>query len=470
MRVEPIQQGLWLRLLDFKGPELQRNRSPSHGGGSPARRDRSVTKQRARAVRQRFDVPLPHELWEHLFKIVSPGVLCNLRAACRAWRGCLDDPAADAVWEMAYQHEWCPGTGRGRNAFNGSWRSGFLARWWAYDRWGTRLPTVCTLMGKRAHSGTVTCVALGEFGAYSSEGTALSASDDGSIFLWRFMSGNHALATSPHTVAQQHHRQCQGEDVRCPQRAKQFHGHAGPVWCLWYDPDRDLLLSGGYDVTVKRWSLSGERCEATLRGHDGWVRSLEVLQDGRSAVSGGSDGLIKIWSLDTHQCLHSAGPPNNEARHSTHCLAAMEHQNVLLSGHSCLHHLLQWDLTTMQCQRSFVGHSADVYAVHAQGPASLLVSGSKDRTIRVWDSRTPDGRCASTLRAHTGAVLDLKLRGNRVVSASMDKTVRMWDIRQPHVPLATFEGHSEEVHCVDFRDRLVLSGSRDTSLKVWTVV
>merc|ERR1719436_1194165 len=117
---------------------------------------------------------------------------------------------------------------------------------------------------------------------------------------------NHGL------VAQQHHRQCQG----LSQRVKQFYGHAGPVWCLWFDPDRDLLLSGGYDETVKLWSLSGERCEATLRGHDGWVRSLQVMQGGRVAVSGGSDGILKLWDLETLQCLQSAGPPNGDPRHS----------------------------------------------------------------------------------------------------------------------------------------------------------
>jgi len=403
---------------------------------------------------------------------VPPGVLCTLRAACRTWRERLDNPDADGLWEAAYRREWRDhGSGWHLEAAN-TWRLRFLARWWAHERWGARLPTVCTLMGKKAHGGgTVTCVALGECGVNSGEGTALSASDDGSLFLWRFSRpGSHALAGSPHAVAQQHHRQCQGGDVRCPQRAKHFYGHAGPVWCLWFDPEQDLLLSGGYDATVKLWSLSGERCEATLRGHDGWVRSLEVMQAGRSVVSGGSDGLLKFWSLETLQCLRSSGPPNSDPRHSTHCLAAIEQQEALLSGHSGLRHLLRWDLATMQSSASFVGHDDDIYAAHADGPSSLLVTGSKDRTVRVWDTRAPNATCVSTLRAHTGAVLDLKLRGNRIVSASMDKTVRMWDIREPQAPLATLEGHSAEVHCVDFRDRMVLSGSRDTSLKVWTVV
>jgi len=258
--------------------------------------------------------------------------------------------------------------------------------------------------------------------------------------------------------------------VRCPQRSKQFHGHAGPVWCLWFDQDQDRLLSGGYDATVKLWSLSNERVEATLRGHEGWVRSLAVMQAGRTVVSGSSDGILKIWNLDSLQCLHTTTAPNGDPRHSTECLASADERRMLVSGHSGMRHLLHWDIETSQHTESFVGHEGDVYALHAHGPSSLLISGSKDRTIKVWDTRAPSEGCVSTLRAHTGAVLDLKLRGNRVVSASMDKTVRMWDIREPSVPLATFEGHSAEVHCVDFRDRMVLSGSRDTSLKVWTVV
>jgi len=474
MRVEPIPQGHWLQLLEGQCPELQRKRAGSRGG-PPSRREPSVVRQRPATARERLSEPLPQELWEAVFRVVPPGVLCTLRAACRAWRSRLDDPAADFLWEAAYLREWCDHSSRWASKRHAdaanTWRLRFLARWWAHKRWGMRLPTVCTLMGKKAHGGTVTCVALGECGAESGEGTALSASDDGSLFLWRFSrSGSNTLAGSPHTVAQQHHRQCQGGDVRCPQRAKQFYGHAGPVWCLCFDPDQDVLLSGGYDATVKLWSLSSERCEATLRGHDGWVRSLAVLQAGRSVVSGGSDGLLKFWSLETQQCVHSSGPPNNDPRYSTHCLASMEHQGALLSGHSGLRHLLRWDLATMQARESFSGHDDDVYAIHAECPSSLLVSGSKDRCVRVWDAREPHGCCVGTLRGHTGAVLDLKLRGNRIVSASMDKTVRMWDIREPRTPLATLEGHSAEVHCVDFRDRMVLSGSRDTSLKVWTVV
>jgi len=420
---------------------------------------------------QGLSEPLPEELWEPVFGIVSPGALLAFRAACLAFRKRLDDPNCEPLWRAAYLSEWRDNTS-GRRACEQAvelWRHRFLARWWAHELWSTRLPTVSTLMGRKAHGGTVTCLALGECGVDADEGFAVSASDDSSLFLWRFAcNGSRKRSGSP-GVAQQHHRQSH-YDFRCPQRSKQFHGHAGPVWCLWFNPEQDRVLSGGYDATIKSWSLSNERCEASLRGHGGWVRSLDVMRSGSIVVSGCSDGTLKIWNLESLQCLHTTQSPHNDARHSVECLTAIDEQRTFISCHSGLRHLLRWDIETSQHTESFEGHEADVYAVHADGPSALLVSGSKDRTIKVWDTRTQSSSSIQTLRAHSAAVLDLKLRGNRIVSASRDKTVRMWDIRLPSVPLATFEGHSAEVYCVDFRDRMVLSGSRDTSLKIWTVV
>eukprot|EP00403_Amphidinium_massartii_P018832 CAMPEP_0178424496 /NCGR_PEP_ID=MMETSP0689_2-20121128/28239_1 /TAXON_ID=160604 /ORGANISM="Amphidinium massartii, Strain CS-259" /LENGTH=500 /DNA_ID=CAMNT_0020046133 /DNA_START=26 /DNA_END=1528 /DNA_ORIENTATION=+ len=500
MRIEPIPSMLWRRLpgplslepqheahsaehrsasLGSKSAPVQYRRSSSScvppktqsraSSGSCNRAAKSQARRPTLRVALRKHLEsLPPELWQPIFWFASPGTLCALRAGCKAWRGCLDDAQAEALWEAAYVSEW-----RNRHFQGGEcmWRVRFISRWWAYGRWGSRVATECTLMGKKAHSGTVTCLALGDCGANSGEGSALSASDDGSLLLWRFSNaGSRAASGTSGAMAQQHHRQCKGGDIRCPQRAKNFYGHAGPVWCLWYDPDGDLICSGGYDATVKLWSLSSERCEATLRGHDAWVRGLDVMQSRRILVSGGSDGALKFWSLASLQCLNSTGPPNNDSRHSTLCLSAVDGRDVVYSGHSELPHLIRWDLGTARPFETCQGHSGDIYAIHGDEPESLLASASKDRTIRVWDMHQDGGKCVSVLKGHTGAVLDLRLRGNRIVSASMDKTVRMWDIRQPKAPITTLEGHSEQVHCVDFRDRMVISGSRDTSLKVWSVV
>lgn len=52
----------------------------------------------------------------------------------------------------------------------------------------------------------------------------------------------------------------------------------------------------------------------------------------------------------------------------------------------------------------------------------LIVSGSTDRTIRVWDIAT--GTCLHTLYGHTSTVRCLALHGDIIVSGSRDATVR----------------------------------------------
>ena len=51
-------------------------------------------------------------------------------------------------------------------------------------------------------------------------------------------------------------------------------------------------------------------------------------------------------------------------------------------------------------------------------------SGSGDRTLRVWNVRT--GECTHTLRGHTDLVLCVAFDGTTIVSGSYDSTVRIW--------------------------------------------
>merc|ERR1712046_3478 len=126
---------------------------------------------------------------------------------------------------------------------------------------------------------------------------------------------------------------------------------------------------------------------------------------------------------------------------------------------------VDWDLETA-AQRGAVGnHTADIYALDADGP--VTATASKDRTVQIWDTRV--GRAVAVLREHMGSVLDVRLRHYRVVSASLDKTVKMWDLRTPQVSFRTLDGHSQGVHCVDFSDELVVSGGVDTAVRIWQV-
>src|SRR5215475_5297591 len=74
----------------------------------------------------------------------------------------------------------------------------------------------------------------------------------------------------------------------------QLRGHGGPVRALAVSPDGTQAVSGSFDTSVIRWSLSQNAAEQVLRFHDGAVNAVVFLKDGRIATSG-EDARIAIW-------------------------------------------------------------------------------------------------------------------------------------------------------------------------------
>lgn len=97
-----------------------------------------------------------------------------------------------------------------------------------------------------------------------------------------------------------------------------------------------------------------------------------------------------------------------------------------------------------------------------------IVSGSDDRTLKVWDATT--GHEFLTLVGHTEPVLSAVFApdGKRIVSGSGDQTLTLWDATTGQETL-TLRGHTGRLQSVAFspNGKRVVSGSDDGTLKVW---
>lgn len=87
-----------------------------------------------------------------------------------------------------------------------------------------------------------------------------------------------------------------------------------------------------------------------------------------------------------------------------------------------------WELSTGETTRRFVGHTGDVLSVSFSADNRQIVSGSRDRSIKLWNTL---GDCKFTItdKGHTEWVSCVRFSPNPqnpvIVSAGWDKLVKV---------------------------------------------
>ena len=74
----------------------------------------------------------------------------------------------------------------------------------------------------------------------------------------------------------------------------QLRGHGGPVRALAISADGQAAVSGSFDSSAIRWSLTRNSAEQVLRFHESAVNAVALAPDGR-VITGGEDGKIAVW-------------------------------------------------------------------------------------------------------------------------------------------------------------------------------
>eukprot|EP00668_Euglena_longa_P034542 GGOE01044365.1.p1 GENE.GGOE01044365.1~~GGOE01044365.1.p1 ORF type:complete len:433 (-),score=134.87 GGOE01044365.1:31-1329(-) len=127
-----------------------------------------------------------------------------------------------------------------------------------------------------------------------------------------------------------------------------------------------------------------------------------------------------------------------------------------------------WDYETGEYERAFRGHLGMVNAVSYDPSGQRLASAAVDMMIKLWDFAS--GHCMRTLQGHNHNVSDVLFlpAGDALLSCSRDATIRLWEAHSG-ATRRTFSGHQEWVRTIAASPdgSLIASGSDDQTVRVW---
>ncbi len=129
-----------------------------------------------------------------------------------------------------------------------------------------------------------------------------------------------------------------------------------------------------------------------------------------------------------------------------------------------------WDVRTGKEVIRFIGHNLAVVSVCFFPDARYILSGSRDNTFRLWGVET--GREFKRFKGHGEIITSVCLSpdGQYGLSGGHDNIIRLWEVKSGR-QLRRFEGHTNIVTCVSFSPdgRYLLSGSNDNTIRLWEV-
>lgn len=327
-------------------------------------------------------------------------------------------------------------------------------------------------------------------------------------------------------------------------QTRKLQGHVDKVTSVVYSPNSNIYASASIDGTIRLWDSDGEAPKHIITGHTfytSYVACIEYSPDGSTLASGGMNGDVHLWNAETGQYVQTLGELNDMEKtpkvknnHSQNgkfkkmvTSIAYAADGKFLAYGTMDNKIHIWDTQNKKHLRMLdphidekhpytymddVRHSHSVYALAYSPDGKILVSGSENGKIRLWNpqrgwwlktltepkktvtsiSFAPDGKTfvsngdygkifmydvkkkqhIRTLEAMPSARIISSVayspKGKTIAAGSTNKMIYLWNA-ETGVLRQVLSGHTDHVTSVSFSPdgNILASASYDRTIRLW---
>ena len=228
------------------------------------------------------------------------------------------------------------------------------------------------------------------------------------------------------------------------QLVKTISGHTKPINSLAIKDN--ILASGSDDHTISLWDVETGK---NIYSFFGSQEVQAVAINNNSIVGGGFDQVITSWKLSNKNLEHIISKYRNPSSHQNVIYAVIYNNkgDLMISG-SADQTIKVWNAVTDSLQFTLSGHTAAVNTLAISPCDRILISGGADGTIRIWDLTTPftkpdviDENCLEI------TAIAITPNGKYLVSAASDDSLKFWCMKTKK-NLCTYESNIDNVNSI----------------------
>ncbi|XP_042443628.1 transducin beta-like protein 3 [Zingiber officinale] len=230
---------------------------------------------------------------------------------------------------------------------------------------------------------------------------------------------------------------------------------------------------------VRVYEVASMSCAYVLGGHTEIVVCIDtcISSTGKTmVVTGSKDNSVRLWDVERKQCV-GIGKGHMGAVGAV--AFSKKLKNFFISGSSD-RTIKVWafdgisedsDLEIALKSKSVIAaHDKDINSLAVSPNDTLVCSGSEDHTACIW--RLPGLTFVAALKGHKRGIWSVEFSpvDQCVLTSSGDRTIKIWAVSDGSC-LKTFEGHTSSVLRASFLSRgtQIVSCGGDGLVKLWTI-